>query len=145
MLVPNQQQAAVKHGKGEMGRVEIKTIDVPIPGPGQILCKINYSGLCATDKSFLRDEWGFTEGAIRETALGILGHEGAGVVAAVAEDVKDLWKEGDRVGIKYITSICRKCEFCTNGVDELQCLNQLSSGFTVPGNNFHPLAVFFFN
>ena len=70
---------------------------------------------------------------MHESAKGILGHEGAGVVVAVADDVKELWKEGDRVGIKWITSVCRKCEFCTNGVDELQCPTQLNSGFTVPG------------
>lgn len=136
MLLPNQQQAAVKHGEGKLSRVEVKSIDIPNLGPGQILCKINYSGLCASDKAFLHDEWSWSGDNMRETALGIAGHEGAGVVIAVAEDVKDLWAEGDRVGIKFVASICRKCEFCTNGVDELQCLNQLCSGYTVPGKSF---------
>ena len=58
------------------------------------------------------------------------------MVVAVADDVKELWKEGDRVGIKWITSVCGKCEFCTNGVDELQCPQQLNSGFSVPGEYY---------
>ena len=65
--------------------------------------------------------------------MGIMGHEGAGVVVAVADDVKELWKEGDRVGIKWVASVCGKCEFCTNGLNELQCPKQLNAGFTVPG------------
>lgn len=31
---------------------------------------------------------------------GIAGHEGAGTVAAVHPDVADIWKVGDRVGVK---------------------------------------------
>lgn len=60
--------------------------------------------------------------------LGIAGHEGAGVVAAVHPDVADIWKEGDRAGVKWVVSVCRNCEFCTNGQDELQCAKQLNSG-----------------
>lgn len=52
-------------------------------------------------------------------AMGISGHEGAGVVVIVADDVRDLWEEGDRVGIKWIASVRGKCECCTNGVNEL--------------------------
>lgn len=126
MALPKQQQAAVRQGQGP--RCEITTIDVPQLGPGQILCKINYSGICATDKSFIYDEF-----KMKETAKGIAGHEGAGIVVAVAEDVKDLWKEGDRVGVKWVTSVCRKCEFCNNGTDELQCTKKQTSGNSVPG------------
>lgn len=70
---------------------------------------------------------------MHESAKGISGHEGAGVVVAVADNVKELWKEGDRVGIKWVASVCGKCEFCTNGTNELQCPLQLNSGVTVPG------------
>ena len=65
---------------------------------------------CGTDRPFI-----FNEFKMKETAKGISGHEGAGTVVAVAQDVKDLWKEGDRVGVKWVTSICQRCEFCTNG------------------------------
>ena len=74
---------------------------------------------------------------MHENTMGISGHEGAGVVVAVADDVKELWKEGDRVGIKWVTSVCGRCEFCTNGTNELQCPKQLNSGFTVPGGCHH--------
>jgi len=131
MSLPTQQQAAVKQGDGP--KVEVSTIDVPQLGPGQILCKVNYSGLCGTDKSFVYNEYATMGIQIQKAAKGIAGHEGAGTVVAVADDVKSLWKEGDRVGVKWVAGICGKCEFCTNGHDEMHCPEQINSGYKVPG------------
>jgi propanol-preferring alcohol dehydrogenase len=67
-------------------------------------------------------------------AKGIAGHEGAGVVVAVGDNMNHRWKVGDRAGIKWIWSICGECEFCTNGGgEELHCPNQKDSGVTAPG------------
>lgn len=133
MALPTTQKAAVKVGSGTTSRVEIKDIAVPKIGPGQILVKINYSGLCGSDKMFYRDETPSGVPMMQEASLGISGHEGAGVVLVVADDVKDLWKVGDRAGIKYIASTCRKCEFCTNGFDEVCCPTSKKSGANCPG------------
>lgn len=133
MEIPTQQKAAVK---GESHECEVKEVDVPQPGPGQLLCKINYSGLCGTDKSYLYDEYASMGMRMQETAKGISGHEGAGFVVKMGAGVDDSWKEGDRVGIKWVRSICGKCDFCANGTDELQCPKQQNSGFTVPGKKF---------
>ena len=133
MSIPAKQQAAVKH-KSEP-RCEVVTADVPELKPGHILCKINYSGVCGTDKNFIYDEWKPLGITMSETTKGIAGHEGAGTVVAVAEDVKDLWKEGDRVGIKWVASICQRCEFCTNGLDEMLCPHRKTSGTSVPGES----------
>lgn len=58
--LPEEQRAAVRQGSGAEATAPVKTIPVPQePGPGQILVKINWSGLCASDKSLLHDEWGF--------------------------------------------------------------------------------------
>ena len=69
----------------------------------------------------------------RDVTKGIAGHEGAGTVAAVHPDVADIWKVGDRAGVKWVVSVCRNCEFCTNGTDELHCPKQKNSGFSAPG------------
>ena len=133
MVIPTTQKAAVKAGSGDTAKVQIQDIDVPQPAADQILVKINYSGLCASDKSLLHDEWSTSGVAMQPQTQGIAGHEGAGTVVAVGSNVKDLWKEGDRAGIKWIASVCRKCEFCTNGVDECHCPKQLNSGFSIAG------------
>lgn len=64
---------------------------------------------------------------------GIAGHEGAGVVVAVGDDMHHKWKVGDRAGIKWVWGVCGECEFCTNGTDELHCPKQKNSGFTAAG------------
>lgn len=130
MDLPKTQKAGVKQGYGKSTTVKVQEIPVEEPGPDQILVKINYSGLCASDKSLLYDELAFK---MTDAAAGIAGHEGAGVVAAVGSNVQGLWQVGNRAGIKWIASICRRCEFCTNGTDECHCPKQLNSGFSIAG------------
>jgi len=130
--LPQEQNAAVKQGSGHDATATMQKVAVPQePGPGQILCKLNWTGLCASDKSLIHDEWAGFGVSMQESAKGIAGHEGAGTVVAVHPDVQDIWKEGDRVGVKWVVSVCRNCEFCTNGTDELHCPKQLNSGFTM--------------
>lgn len=131
--IPQEQNAAVRVGAGDAAKAPVKQVPVDQPGPGQILVKINWSGLCASDKSLLRDEWASFGVAMAEATKGIVGHEGAGRVVAVGSDVQNLWKVGDRAGVKWIVSTCRVCEMCTNGKDEVHCPHQINSGFTAAG------------
>jgi propanol-preferring alcohol dehydrogenase len=55
--LPAQQRAAIKQGEGHSAKAPVQNIPIPTPGPGQILVKINWTGLCASDKSLLHDEW----------------------------------------------------------------------------------------
>ncbi|KIV94404.1 hypothetical protein, variant [Exophiala mesophila] len=131
--IPKQQKAAVKIGQGKDAKAPLKDIDVPTPGPQEVLVKINWTGLCASDKSLIRDEWSSFGISMTPKSEGIAGHEGAGVIVAVGDDMHHKWKVGDRAGIKWVWSTCGQCEFCTNGTDELHCPNQRNSGFTAPG------------
>jgi alcohol dehydrogenase, propanol-preferring len=133
--IPKHQEAAVRQGSGDSATAPIQKVDVPSPAPGQILVKVNWSGLCASDKSLIHDEWAASGVSMTEAAKGIAGHEGAGVVVAVGDDMNHRWKVGDRAGIKWVASVRGACEFCTNGQDELHCPKQTNSGFTavLPG------------
>ncbi|CAD0082996.1 unnamed protein product [Aureobasidium vineae] len=133
MGLPTSQKAAVKQGEGKSSTAPVQDVPVNEPGPGQILVKINWTGLCGSDKSLIYDEWATQGLKMTPDTHGIAGHEGAGEVVAVHDDVKDLWSVGDRAGVKWVASVCRKCEFCTNGTDELQCSKQLNSGFSIQG------------
>lgn len=131
--IPTRQRAAVRQGTGESATTTIENIDVPQPGPGQILVKINWTGLCGSDKSLLHDDWKDFGVNMLPQSQGIAGHEGVGVVVAVGEGMQKRWKVGDRAGIKWIASTCGECEFCLNGVDEVHCEKQINSGFSAPG------------
>ncbi|OQV06984.1 Alcohol dehydrogenase GroES-like domain-containing protein [Cladophialophora immunda] len=131
--IPARQTAAVREGSGTSAKVVLKEIDVPKPGPGEILVKINWSGLCASDNALVYDDWKDFGYCMQDAAHGIVGHEGAGVVVAIGEGSDNRWKIGDRAGIKWVYSTCGECEYCTNGSDECHCAKQKNPGFSVPG------------
>jgi propanol-preferring alcohol dehydrogenase len=131
--IPKTQDAAVRQGSGDSASAPLKQVEVLSPKSHEILVKINWSGLCASDKSLIHDEWKDFGVAMQESAKGICGHEGAGVVVAVGDSMHGRWKVGDRAGMKWVYSTCGECEFCLNGTDELHCTKQLNCGFTAPG------------
>lgn len=98
VAVPKMHRAAVRVGTGHDAKAPVKEIETTKPGPEEILVKINWSGLCASDKSLLHDEWSAFGVAMQDATKGIAGHEGAGVVAAVGDNMQHKWKVGDRAG-----------------------------------------------
>ena len=80
-------------------------------GPGQVLVKVGYGGICGSDLHYFHDG-GF--GTVRLKEPMILGHEVAGIVAAVAPDVTAL-KIGDRVAVNP-SRPCGACKFCLEGL-----------------------------
>ncbi|XVV10181.1 NAD(P)-dependent alcohol dehydrogenase [Actinoplanes sp. CA-131856] len=80
------------------------------PGPGDVLIDIAYSGICHTDVSRARGEFGTTMYPI------VPGHEIAGTVSATGSDVTR-FAVGDRVGVGCLVDSCRTCEFCRAGLE----------------------------
>jgi propanol-preferring alcohol dehydrogenase len=117
-------KAGVVHKFGQP--LTIEEVAVPEPGEGDVLVKIEASGVCHTDLHAADGDW-----PIKPTPPFIPGHEGAGFVAAVGRGVKHV-KEGDRVGIAWLHSACGHCDFCLTGWETL-CPNQQMSGYTVNG------------
>src|SRR6478672_12143100 len=75
----------------------IEEAAVPEPGPGQILVKIEASGVCHTDLHAADGDW-----PVKPTPPFIPGHEGVGNVAAMGAGVTHL-SEDDRVGVPWCT------------------------------------------
>jgi propanol-preferring alcohol dehydrogenase len=117
-------KAGVVHKFGQP--LTIEEVAIPEPGEGDVLVKIEATGVCHTDLHAADGDW-----PIKPTPPFIPGHEGAGFVAAVGRGVKHV-KEGDRVGIAWLHSACGHCEFCLTGWETL-CPNQQMSGYTVNG------------
>ena len=93
---------AFEAGKG----LEIETLQLEGPKPGEVMIEVKATGVCHTDSFTLSGD--DPEGLFPA----ILGHEGAGVVVEVGEGV-DSVKSGDHV-IPLYTPECRECEFCLN-------------------------------
>src|SRR5579872_3736547 len=90
--------------KGEPVRLE--TIIVPDPGPGEALVTVQACGVCHTDLHY-------REGGIGDDFPYLLGHEAAGVVAAVGDGVTDV-APGDFVILNW-RAVCGSCRACLRG------------------------------
>lgn len=91
--------------------LEIIEIEVAPPKKGEVLVKISHSGVCHTDAFTL-------SGADPEGLFPVvLGHEGAGIVIEVGEDVTSV-APGDHV-IPLYTAECQQCDFCLSGKTNL--------------------------
>lgn len=105
----------------------IEEVQIPSPGPGEVLVKIVATGVCHTDLHAADGDW-----PVKPVPPFIPGHEGAGVVAAVGAGVKQL-REGDPVGIAWLHDACGCCEHCITGWETL-CETQNDSGYSVNGS-----------
>jgi propanol-preferring alcohol dehydrogenase len=99
---------------------------IPEPGAGQVVVKIEASGLCHTDIHAANGDW-----PVKPSPPFVPGHEGVGTVTRVGAGVARL-REGDRVAIPWLGWACGECEYCTSGWETL-CEKQLNSGYGVDG------------
>jgi alcohol dehydrogenase len=84
-------------------QVALDTIDLPDPGPGQVLVRTTLATICGSDLH-IRDD-------IPEVPVGMpMGHEGVGIVEAVGPGVERL-RPGDRV-VSCCLQSCGTCEEC---------------------------------
>ena len=86
--------------------VEVVTIEVPDPGPGEALVKVQACGVCHTDLHY-------REGGINDEFPFLLGHEAAGVVESVGEGVSSV-EPGDFVILNW-RAVCGQCRSCRRG------------------------------
>jgi len=100
----HQVQAVVARAKGQP--VAIETINVPDPGPGEALVQVQACGVCHTDLHY-------REGGINDDFPFLLGHEAAGVVEAVGDDVTSV-APGDFVILNW-RAVCGNCRACNRG------------------------------
>ena len=84
----------------------LRELDIPTPGPGQILVKTEACGVCHTDLHAAHGDW-----PVKPSLPFIPGHEGIGLVVAIGAGVTAV-KEGDRVGVPWLFSACGHCEHC---------------------------------
>jgi S-(hydroxymethyl)mycothiol dehydrogenase len=102
--MPHSVRAVVARAKGEP--VSMETIEVPDPGPGEVLVTVKACGVCHTDLHY-------REGAINDEFPFLLGHEAAGIVEEVGPDVTEV-AVGDFVVLNW-RAVCGQCRSCRRG------------------------------
>ncbi|MEI3610643.1 alcohol dehydrogenase AdhP [Pseudogracilibacillus sp. SO10305] len=107
-------------------KLEVKNVDIPTPGQGEVLIKMEACGVCHTDLHAAHGDW-----PVKPKLPVIPGHEGVGLVDKVGDGVTSL-KIGDRVGIPWLFKACGECEYCLAGQETL-CMDQLNGGYSADG------------
>lgn len=107
--------------------LRLASIPIPSPGPGEILIRLEASGVCHTDVHV----WQGGYRPVKAPEPFILGHEGVGRVAALGPGVTD-WALGDRAGAAWQHEACGECVACRAG-EEGFCQRQKAHGYDVPG------------
>ncbi len=106
--------------------LRIEDRPVPAPGPGQVLVRLEASGLCHTDIHAAHGDW-----PVKPSPPFVPGHEGVGVVEALGAGVS-VRQIGDRVAIAWLGYACGRCGYCISGWETL-CESQRNSGYSVDG------------
>src|SRR4051795_11615004 len=106
--------------------LERVTVEVPQPGPGELLVAVHACGVCRTDLHV-------AEGDLREHRKGVIpGHEVVGEVAGLGPESGDEFAVGDRVGIAWLRHTCGHCKFCIRGQENL-CPHSRYTGWDADG------------
>lgn len=122
-------------------KMEIRSFQNPVPGPGEVVLKIKASGMCGSDLKFYRAPGG---SAAALEALGysydgnpiIAGHEPCGVVTEIGAGVKqEEAVVGDRVMVHHYLG-CGTCKHCLSGWPQL-CLHGVKKIYGVTDHGAH--------
>lgn len=116
-------------------KVEVREVEAPQPGTGEVLIAVKASAICRSDLSLY-----YGNAVVGGQAAGknITGHEPAGVIMQVGSGVR-MFKPGDRVAV-YLGIGCGVCTYCRTGNFHL-CPTWKCLGFTADGGNAEYLVV----
>jgi D-arabinose 1-dehydrogenase-like Zn-dependent alcohol dehydrogenase len=103
--VPTMRAVEIPRPKGAF---EVVEREVPVPGPGTVLVKVEACGICHSDM-FTKE--GLFPGIQYPR---VPGHEIAGRIEAIASGVTG-WSAGDRVGVGWHGGHCGYCDSCRRG------------------------------
>lgn len=106
-----------------INNLQLVEVDMPQPGPGEVLIKVKAAGICGTDAHIIKGESASTPPVI-------LGHEYAGEVIDLGDRVTTL-SIGDRISVDP-NIFCQTCHYCHAGKEHL-CMNLTALGVDIDG------------
>jgi propanol-preferring alcohol dehydrogenase len=105
--------------------LEARDLPDPVPGPGQILIRVEACAVCRTDLHVV-------DGELPHPKLPLVpGHEIVGRVAALGVGAA-AFPIGARVGVPWLASTCGSCGYCAGGRENL-CDGARFTGYDVDG------------
>ncbi|TKA81105.1 Alcohol dehydrogenase 2 [Cryomyces minteri] len=100
--LPKKYKAAVYDKPGSIS-TKIEELDMPEPGPGEVLINLTHSGVCHSDMGVMMNSWFALPAPTQAGQVG--GHEGVGKIVKMGPGTESAAvKVGDRVGVKWKVS-----------------------------------------
>ncbi|MEV7608593.1 alcohol dehydrogenase catalytic domain-containing protein [Microbacterium sp. NPDC089320] len=121
------------------GAAEIREVDEPVAGPGEVVVDVRRAGICGTDIEFFTGEMAYLHTGHAEYPIRI-GHEWAGVVSEVGQGVDRDWLGARVTGDTMLG--CGRCRRCTQGLQHV-CAERFELGIRggLPGALAEKVAV----
>jgi propanol-preferring alcohol dehydrogenase len=104
----------------------LKEVPKPTAGTGEIVVRMETSGLCHTDIHAAHGDW-----PVKPSPPFIPGHEGVGIVEEIGSGVSEV-APGERVAMPWLGYACGTCDYCVSGWETL-CLEQKNTGYSMDG------------
>jgi len=120
-------RAAVLHAQApiDSNPLRLEDVDVPRPGEGELLVRIEACACCRTDLHVI-------EGDLPPVKLPVIpGHQITGKVAAMGPNAR-LFRQGQRVGVAWLRHVDGTCRYCLEGRENL-CPNARFTGYMADG------------
>ncbi len=110
----------------EVGKpLQAEDVEVPTPGPEQVLLRVHVCGVCRTDLHIV-------DGELSEPKLPLIpGHQIVGTVVEAGPRVQS-FVPGDRVGVPWLGFTCNQCKYCLSGRENL-CEEAGFTGYNIDG------------
>lgn len=113
------------------GNLVVEEIEVPEPGPGEVLVRVKACGLCGTDLKMVRGA--FQERGWPPSLPFVIGHEWSGEVSTLGDGLEDFGlRPGDRVVAENHVG-CGRCPMCRSGRYNL-CEKAGTQGYRLYGH-----------
>jgi alcohol dehydrogenase, propanol-preferring len=104
----------------------VEEVAKPQASTGDIVVRIEASGLCHTDIHAAHGDW-----PVKPKLPFTPGHEGVGIVESLGAGVTNV-AVGDRVAIPWLGYACGHCDYCVSGWETL-CESQQNTGYSIDG------------
>jgi threonine dehydrogenase-like Zn-dependent dehydrogenase len=132
--IPKTMKAITLGGVG-FENLKVSEVPVPMPGPDQVLCRVDAAGVCTSILKIISQgsKHTYINGWDLEKYPVILGDEGSVTVAAVGSNLKNQYKPGQRFAVQPavdVAPICHRERYANNAQGMVKC----AVGYTLGGN-----------
>lgn len=133
IAVPERMRATVLDGRG-VEHLAVRSIPVPRPGPGQLLCRVDAAGICTSVNKLIDQgaEHPLMHGWDPAVHPAIVGDEGTVTIVAVGEELRERYESGGRFSVQPAVDHA-PIQHRERYHDDARGVAKIAVGYSLPG------------